>query len=357
MINKISYPAEIENDFTNWDNDPFDEHGHGTNIAGVIGAEHNTFGIAGVNQNIEIMNLRAFDKNGNGEEDDAASAIIYAIMMGAKVINMSWGDTQYSRVLSDVIDFANSKGVIMIGSAGNSSSNLPHYPSGFSSVISVGAIQENEFLASFSNYGSSVDLVAPGSQIITTGLNNTYKNVSGTSISAPFVSAAASIILAINEYGSEEVKQILKTTSKDLGENGWDETYAAGSLNLERAIKLSVPSRISINKPLNNFHTSSDELKINITCISPYFRDFELYYGIGFNPDSWTKLDVQQNQYQIVEQELYNLDLRNLADTTYTVRLVLNTVNNKPLEERSSFVIDRTKPNVLGFTNITFISE
>ncbi len=75
----------------------------------------------------------------------------------------------------------------LVGSSGNNSTNSPHYPSGFSNVISVGAIQENNTKASFSNYGSTLDLVAPGSQIITTNLNGTYKTVSGTSVSAPFV--------------------------------------------------------------------------------------------------------------------------------------------------------------------------
>ncbi len=90
-----------------------DEHGHGTNISGVIGAEHNEIGIAGAYPYVKILNLRAFDKNGTGEEDDAASAIIYAVKMGAKIINMSWGDSQYSELLKDVIDYAYENGVVL----------------------------------------------------------------------------------------------------------------------------------------------------------------------------------------------------------------------------------------------------
>ena len=210
FVNKRNiYPAEIKDDFTDWDNFPMDEHGHGTNVAGIIGAEHNSIGIAGVNPKVKILNLRAFDRNGNGEEDDAASAIIYAVNMGAKIINMSWGDSEYSKVLKDIIEYAYENDVILIGSSGNSGSDLPHFPSGFSEVVSVGAIQENDALAGFSNYGSTIDLVAPGSQIITLTLDNKYKNVSGTSVATPYVSAAASIISSIKDFSNEEVKHIL----------------------------------------------------------------------------------------------------------------------------------------------------
>ncbi len=351
FVNKINiYYAVPKDDFTTWDNDPSDENGHGTNVAGVIGAEHNLIGIAGVNPNIEIMNLRAFDKNGNGEEDDAASAILYAVKMGAKIINMSWGDTEFSQLLKDVIDFAYSQGVIFVASAGNSESNLPHYPSGFSNVISVGAIQENEALAGFSNYGSTLDLVAPGSQIITTNLDNSYKVVSGTSISAPFVSAAASLILSFNSYSNEEVKQVMKTTCKDLGEHGWDETYGAGSLNLEKAVRLSIPSIIKINYPQNDFYTSQNNLALNISCVSPYFKNYEIQYGIGYNPTEWNNLEIQNNQYQLLNEDVYDFDLSKMSDTTYTIRLKVNTVDNNILEERSSFTIDRTAPIVKSYS-------
>ncbi|MFZ1290661.1 MAG: S8 family peptidase, partial [Melioribacteraceae bacterium] len=351
FVNKSNiYPAEINYDFTEWDNNPFDEHGHGTNIAGIIGAEHNSFGIAGVNPKIQIMNLRAFDKNGNGEEDAAASAIIYAVSMGAKVINMSWGDSEYSQVLKDVIDFAYSNGVVLVGSSGNSGSNLPHYPSGFSNVISVGAIQSNETSASFSNYGSTIDLVAPGSQIITTNLNNSYKVVSGTSVSTPFVSAAASILLSYNDFNNEEIKQALKTTCKDLGEVGWDEKYGAGSLDLEKTLKLLIPSEIKINFPQNDFTTSEDKININISCITSNFKNYNLQYGIGYNPTSWIDLNIPNNQYQIFEENIFNFDLSKMIDTTYTIKLSVSTIDNKILEERSNFTIDRTQPEIISFS-------
>ncbi|MBK8946463.1 MAG: S8 family serine peptidase [Ignavibacteriae bacterium] len=356
FVNKTEiYNSEINYDFTNWDNDPIDEHGHGTNIAGIIGAEHNEIGIAGINPKIKILNLRAFDKNGNGEEDDAASAIIYAVNMGAKIINMSWGDSEYSQVLKDVLDFAYSNGVILVGSSGNSGSNLPHYPSSFSNVISVGAIQKDKTIASFSNYGSTIDLVAPGSQVITTNLNNSYKSVSGTSISTPFVSAAISIILSFNNFNNEEIKQIIKTTCNDLGEAGWDDKFGAGNLDLEKALKFLLPSEIKINYPPNEFYTSEENIKINISCISPSFKSYNLQYGIGLNPTRWINIDLQNNQYQILNEDVYSFDLSKLVDTTYTIQLYLNTIDNKTIIERSYFTIDRTQPEILSFSFSTII--
>jgi Subtilase family len=350
FVNKLNiFPAELKDDFTGWDNFPMDEHGHGTNVSGIIGAEHNTVGIAGVNPNVKIMNLRAFDKNGNGEEDDAASAIIYAVKMGAKVINMSWGDSQYSQLLKDVINYAYDSGVILVASSGNTSSNLPHYPSSFSEVISVGAIQENEALAGFSNYGSTLDLVAPGSQIITLGLNGAYKTVSGTSASSPFISAAASMLIAIKDFSNEEIKQILKSTAKDLGNNGWDESHGAGNLDLSKALTLLSPSEIKFNSPKQDLHTFSDNLIINISCLSPYFRNYELFYGIGYNPESWTNLTTGSEDYQTLEEDIYNLDLSKLTDTSYTLRLLVNRIDENTQEERVNFVIDRTPPEVISY--------
>ncbi|MBI1933475.1 MAG: S8 family serine peptidase [Ignavibacteriales bacterium] len=350
FVNKVNSISNSANsDFFDWDNDPIDENGHGTNVAGIIGARHNSIGIAGVNQNIQILNLRAFDKNGNGDEDDVASAIIYAVNMGAKIINMSWGDSEYSQILKDVIDYADSKGVVLVASSGNSGSDLPHFPSGFNNVISVGAIQKNETLAGFSNFGSSIDLVAPGSQIITTDLNNSYKNVSGTSASAPFVSASASILLSYNSFSSEEVKQILKTTAKDLGNLGWDEKYGAGNLNLSNALSLLLPSEFKINFPENDYCTNSNELTINITCISPLFKNYKIQYGIGFNPLNWNDIDIENNEYQVLNENIHTLNLKELIDTVYAIRLIVNTINERTFEERSSFVIDRTKPKIISY--------
>ncbi len=347
FVNKLDvFNSKLNNDFTDWDNDPMDENKHGTIVCGIIGAEHNTIGIAGVNPNVKILNLRAFDKNGEGEEDDVASAIIYAVKMGAKVINMSFGDKIYSQVLKDVLEYAHSQNVTLIASAGNSASNLPHYPSGFSQVISVGAIQEDEVFAGFSNYGSTIDLVAPGSQIISTTLENKYQKVSGTSVSAPFVSAAAAMLGSIKNFTNNEIKQILKSTAKDLGKPGWDERYGAGNLNILKSLQLPVPSEIQINAPEQDYFVKNNLLKINISVLSPYFKNFSLTYGIGFNPTEWDTIKTGQENNQVLNEDIYQLNTSSFHDTTYTLRLLVNNINGTTSEERVNFHIDKTKPEI-----------
>ncbi|HDZ58564.1 MAG TPA: hypothetical protein ENH47_00680, partial [Ignavibacteriales bacterium] len=108
FTDRVGFPFDSSGgDYLDWDNDPMDEQGHGTYIAGIAGAEtNNIIGIAGVAPNIKLLNLRAFDPSGYGEEDDVAAAILYAVQMGARVINMSFGDDAFSLVLRDVISFA-----------------------------------------------------------------------------------------------------------------------------------------------------------------------------------------------------------------------------------------------------------
>ena len=333
-----------DNDYTDWDNLPSDEHGHGTNIAGIIAAQsNNKIGIAGLAPNIKILNLRAFDATGNGEDDDVASAIIYAVQAGAKIINMSFGDDKFSYLLRDAIKFAYDNGVVLVASSGNSASDRPHYPSSFPEVISVGASDENDYVASFSNSGSTIDLVAPGVSILTTTKDGSYGIVSGTSAAAPFVSGSATVLLGIKNFEIEEIKQILKSTATDINSTGWDLNAGAGRLNLFKAVSTLTPGIIKINSPAQDFATSSDSLQINLTVISPYFRSFELQYGVGYNPDKWQAINVDGRK-QIFDENVASLDISELPDTVYTLRLIVNMTNENNQEERINFYVDRTAP-------------
>lgn len=102
-----------------------------------------------------MLNIRAFDPTGNGAEDDVAAAVLYAVQMKCKVINMSFGDNSFSYVLRDVIRYAYSQNVVLVASSGNSGSDQPHYPSGYSECICVGNSTEDDYVSSSSNYGST----------------------------------------------------------------------------------------------------------------------------------------------------------------------------------------------------------
>ncbi len=346
FTDRVGFPFDPSGgDYLDWDNDPFDENGHGTYVTGIIGAESNNVrGVSGVVPNAKIMVLRAFDPSGYGEEDDVAAAILYAVDMGVDVLNMSFGDNAFSYVLKDVIEYAYQQGVVLVGSAGNSSSDLPHYPSGYNEVICVGASTNNDFLSSFSNTGSTIDLVAPGSAILTTDLDNKYTSINGTSASTPFVTGAAALLKSIVNFNNEEIKQILKTTSDDIDSRGWDLRTGAGRLNLKRALQITAPSEIGFSFPKQDYATMDNSLRIDATVLSPFFIKYNLYYGIGLNPEQWTTL-LADGQNQFSNSTIYDLDISSFKDSSYTLRLEVSLSNGRTTEERVNFYIDRTAPN------------
>ena len=346
FTDRFGFPFDsTSGDYLTWDNNPIDEQGHGTFVGGIIAAEsNNSIGISGVVPNSKLLNIRAFDPKGNGEEDDVASAIIYAVEMGAKVINMSFGDSKFSYVLRDVIKYAYDRGVILVGSSGNTPTSAPHYPSGYTEVISVGNSTEDDFVAGNSTFGSTLDLVAPGTNIIATKNGGGYLTSGGTSASAPHVTGAAALLLSLNpEFNQEDIKQILKSTADDINSPGWDLRSGAGRLNLFRALSLPAASEIKFYFPTQDYAVSSGSIPIKATVLSPYFKDYSLLYGIGNTPSNWTKL-IEGNQYQFANEEIFNLDVAGLSDTVYTLRLLVNLTNGKTLEERINFHVDRTAP-------------
>jgi subtilisin family serine protease len=345
FTDRVGFPFDSSGgDYLGWDNDPMDEYGHGTYISGIAAAQTNNFtGVAGAAPNIKLVNLRAFDPGGFGEEDDVAAAILYAVQMGVKVLNMSFGDYSFSFVLRDVVQFAYSKNMVLVGSSGNQNSSNPHYPSGYSEVICVGNSTQDDFRAGNSNYGSTLDLMAPGTQIVTTARNNNYASIGGTSAATPFVAATAALILSLGNFTNEEVKQILKSTSDDIGEPGWDIFTGAGRLNMYRAVTVIAPSAIKINHPKQDFATLDDSLKINATVLSPLFSSYSLYYGYGLNPTNWISL-IEQGSNQFSNQDIFTLSLTSLPDTVYCLRLVVQLTNGRTSEERVNFFISRNPP-------------
>ncbi len=202
--------------------DPMDENGHGTHCAGIIGAEgNNAEGIAGVNWKVEIMPLKFMSAGGFGTTKDAIEAINYVIErkragVNVRVISASWGSTQKSRALGEVIRKAGEEGILFVAASGNSSANTdrsPHYPSSYDlpNVISVAALNRRDELASFSNYGpKSVHVAAPGAEILSTWLGGEYEEHSGTSMATPVVSGIAALVLSVdNDLSVKELRERL----------------------------------------------------------------------------------------------------------------------------------------------------
>jgi subtilisin family serine protease len=190
--------------------EPMDENGHGTHCAGIIGAEGgNGIGIAGVNWHVKIMPLRFMDSDGAGTTKDAIEAINYVIDrkragVNVRIISASWGSNARSRALEDVIRQAYAEGILFVAAAGNAGSDndqTPHYPSGYNlgNLISVAALDRRDQLTSFSNYGAkSVQVAAPGQDILSTWLDHGFTEKQGTSMATPFVAGVAALIVAQN---------------------------------------------------------------------------------------------------------------------------------------------------------------
>jgi subtilisin family serine protease len=232
-------------DFVQNDNLPYDWGGHGTHVAGSIGAVgNNGVGVSGINQRVSIMSVRFMDASGRGDTSAAIKAIDYAISRGAKVLNNSWGGKGgYNRALHDAIARSERAGALFVTSAGNDGTNNdrnPSYPAAFTdlpNVISVAATTSTDGLASFSNYGAkSVHVGAPGVSIYSTRPGNKYAYLSGTSMASPHVAGAAALLWAQNpNAGYAEIKRRL-INSGDVVSSLQGRTITGRRINVLKAL-------------------------------------------------------------------------------------------------------------------------
>ncbi|KAK9808061.1 hypothetical protein WJX73_000076 [Symbiochloris irregularis] len=208
-----------------------DQNGHGTFVAGVIGAVgNNGIGVSGMQQVASIMTCRFMDASGNGWTSDAIRCVEYCIAKGAHVMSNSWGGVEYSASLQAAVNQATQRGVLFVASAGNDGDDTDttkHYPSSLPDavVLAVAASNSANSLWKFSNYGATtVDLAAPGVQVLNLGLGGVYITLTGTSMATPHVSGCAALLLAqyqkngfnISSGLAPQVKKLLLSTTTAL---------------------------------------------------------------------------------------------------------------------------------------------
>lgn len=204
MINPLAPPEDLPDGLVN------DAVGHGTMVAGII---------AEFAPGAQIMPVRVLNGDGTGTVMTVVKGIEYAIHHGAKVINLSLGTDAYSDALEDAIEDAHNAGVVVVAAAGNANTQAPHYPASLPTVISVASLDQNNVKATWSNFGDSICVCAPGVGIRSTYWNGGYANWSGTSFSSPFVAAEAADILSnASDMSASDVTSRICNTANGVGD-------------------------------------------------------------------------------------------------------------------------------------------
>ena len=212
-----------------------DLSGHGTSIAGVIAAKQDGKGVIGICPNVGLFSIQVLDADNTSPISRIVNGINWAVQNDIDILNVSIGTNVNSQILHDAIINAYNSGMIIIASAGNTS-GCTEYPAKYSEVISVGSVDGQGSVSSFSANDEYVDIYAPGEGVVTTGLLEGYSAVSGTSIAAPHVTAAAARILSIDDTKNGQfVKQLLKTSSNICYS---DDTRQIRLLDIKNAIDI-----------------------------------------------------------------------------------------------------------------------
>ena len=337
------YPGE---DGTIRDNDPMDFHGHGTHCSGIAGAvTNNSMGIAGVCWNCKIMPVRVGYKSHSGggliDIDAAAAGLEYAAYNGANVISMSWGGNFVSELIWDAINYSYSKGALLIAAAGNSNSSHKHYPAAYDKVIAVGATDHNDSRANLgwwgSNYGSWVDVSAPGVDVYSTLFNDTYESWGGTSMATPHVAGLAALLLSKNpSFAQDELLTIIRSTTDAVNSKVH---IGTGRINAYNAIQRDSTPIANLNSYLDDI-IIANEIYINGTACGTNFKNYSVYYGIGIYPDEWTLIDSSTNPVTNGVLAIWDLPTPE-EEVRYTILLsVYDTYNNIGLDQ-AVLIIDR----------------
>jgi len=221
--------------------------GHGTAVSGTVGADtNNLIGVAGVGWANPIMPLVVVPSGCTTAFSDIANAITYAADQGVRIINVSIGGPSSSSALQSAVDYAWNKGAVIFASAGNNSSSTPMYPAACNNVVSVSSTEPTDTFSSFSNYGSWIDLSAPGDNILTTMMGGGDAYWYGTSFSSPIAAAVGALVLSVNpSLTASRLVSLLEQNSDQIGGAGYSIYYGYGRVNAYRAVTAASTSPVN----------------------------------------------------------------------------------------------------------------
>lgn len=330
------------------DNSPDDETGHGTHVSGIIAAEtDNGIGIAGIAGKCKIMTLRAGFRIGLGsflQNDDVAAAIVYAADNGANVINLSLGDTVNAFLIQAAVEYAFNRGCVLVAAAGNSPEPGAYYPAALDDVISVASLDNNLQLGN-SNFGSSVDIAAPGEDIISTDFNlqdpsdiDGYRIRSGTSMATAHVSGVAALLISANpSCNNFQIQQWLKSAAQELSITN---LVGAGVVDAYSSItnQLQLNAHISLtSKP-----DTHGVIDISGSAGGKGFIQYWLEYGVSEIPELWFPIGFTQTNQKHGEL-LHQWETSSLDEGIYTLRLSVKG-EDKTIRDKSVIEILHSPP-------------
>ena len=310
--------ARIDKDnaynFANENSNVSDGHGHGTHVAGTIGAlTDNSIGIAGVSWQGEILPLKVLDESGSGNTADLAAAIKYAAgldensedMGPVDIINLSLGSQSDSQTLRDAIDAAVGERILIVGAAGNEGRSSLIYPAAYENVIAVGAANQFGELTSYSNYGPELDFIAPGgdssSGILSTYKDNGYAELNGTSMAAPHISGLIALLLSDNNSASE-IKEILEMASIHPGVEEESDQLGHGLVNANFALNQTDKIKVIVGERSGDSIQAAAETEISIKGGDYFIGDIPIG---SYSLFAW--IDIKDNG--IIEAEDYLVEI------------------------------------------------
>ncbi len=317
-------------DFVNDDSDPMDDNMHGSHVAGIIGGVgNNGLGVAGVCWQVSLMALKAFDQDGNGTVDGVVAAIHYAVANGARIINASWGEPDPSQALAEAVAEAHAAGLILVVAAGNSQSSRLPYPAAYPESVTVGALNNRDQRAFFSNYGPGVTVAAPGDSIYSTIPDNRYQSLSGTSMAVPHVAGVAALILSRHpEFTNTQVETILRNAVDPIIP---DQPLGAGRINAAKAVAVKTPlpdARLQLPSAVHGW------LDAYGTAAGANFAGYTLDCGPGLYPTNWMAFYTGTTS---VTNGVLLTDFSTavLADGQYTIRLTVHDTLGQTAADRA----------------------
>ncbi|MBE2247441.1 MAG: S8 family serine peptidase [Candidatus Competibacteraceae bacterium] len=309
-------------------NPPSSSYSHGTHVAGISSARtNNGIGVASIGFSCKLMCVKA--TNSPTSVTNGYDGIVYAANSGAHIINCSWGGPSYSTTGQNVINYAWNKGCIIIAASGNDNVSSQFYPAAFNNVISVSATSSNDAKASFSNYGSWIDISAPGHNIYSTYVGNTYGNMSGTSMASPMVSGLAGLMWSLNpSMPRADLINCLLTTATNIDAQNPSYIGQLGSGRINAAQAMQCVSTSLNNPPVAdftaNFTTVTAGGQVIFTDQSTYNPTTWAWTFTGGTPASFNG----QNPPAIT----YN------TPGVYTVTLTTTNANGSDIETKTNYI-------------------